>query len=691
MVAGMLLVAGSVATVMIVKKENAVFWEPKTSAVGKLERVNQALIAYQREYHSLPCPAPRGGAATGVSVANCAVAGSGNVLFDMGGGSYLHIGAVPYKTLGLSLADGEDSYANRLMYAVMVDFTDVYLFSTTVGDITIWQNSNSNVIATDAAYVVVSHGSDGIGAFGAKSTATTAPKACSTTAGRGQENCDDNDAIFRTADLKTTAGTQYYDDAIIWAGADARAQNTNKPCLDGITVDWTVDNGNGPRACSATWNQTPHPASQGVLDGATTSSVTNTTSGYTGSSTFTCTNGALSQNAGATCKLSTCTAPWGDTVNQGSSVTARQTATVPCGNSCASQVRNCDDGVLSGTYTYETCTVSACAGCALPWGGTIANGASVTAYQNAAPNGTACVSQSRNCAAGTLSGTYTNQTCKAGCATPCGNRTHGGTCTAYSAPTVACGSVCTSIDQVRTCNNGTLSGTYANGSCSVTACASCVRPWGGANIAHGKSVTAYSSDTVKCGSSCASIDQTRTCNDGKLSGSYTKGSCSVEKCGCNISHLSGTCDESCGPVVSVDIDVNPNIFLNVGQVYNIVMSDLDPAERTTAPYTKYPSYYRWDPFEVTCFSNNNWGPTGGGWCGVNCPSDSRLKTDIQSVGLMKGYHIYEFSYRADPAHHRYRGVMAQDVLNVPGAVTTMSNGYYAVNYDVLGIPFERVR
>jgi hypothetical protein len=58
---------------------------------------------------------------------------------------------------------------------------------------------------------------------------------------------------------------------------------------------------------------------------------------------------------------------------------------------------------------------------------------------------------------------------------------------------------------------------------------------------------------------------------------------------------------------------------------------------------------------------------------------------------MKGHNIYEFSYRADPEHHRYRGVMAQEVLNVPGAVVTMPNGYYAVDYGVLGIPFVQVR
>ncbi|MBI5456736.1 hypothetical protein HY969_03255 [Candidatus Kaiserbacteria bacterium] len=49
----------------------------------------------------------------------------------------------------------------------------------------------------------------------------------------------------------------------------------------------------------------------------------------------------------------------GSTVNHGSSVTAYQAATVPYGQSCASQSqsRSCSNGTLSGTYQYESCTV----------------------------------------------------------------------------------------------------------------------------------------------------------------------------------------------------------------------------------------------------------------------------------------------------------------------------------------------
>ena len=50
--------------------------------------------------------------------------------------------------------------------------------------------------------------------------------------------------------------------------------------------------------------------------------------------------------------------------------------------------------------------------CDLPWGGSITSGSSVVAYQSPSVNSPAvCVSQNRNCNDGTLSGSYTNQSC----------------------------------------------------------------------------------------------------------------------------------------------------------------------------------------------------------------------------------------------------------------------------------------
>jgi len=79
--------------------------------------------------------------------------------------------------------------------------------------------------------------------------------------------------------------------------------------------------------------------------------------------------------------------------------------------------------------------------------------------------------------------------------------------------------------------------------------------------------------------------------------------------------------------------------------------------------------------------------TGSGCAAV---SDIRLKTHIVRVGETEGgLPLYTFRYLGGTTI--YRGVMAQDVLTVmPEAVILMPNGYWAVNYDMLGLAMEIV-
>jgi parallel beta-helix repeat protein len=51
-----------------------------------------------------------------------------------------------------------------------------------------------------------------------------------------------------------------------------------------------------------------------------------------------------------------CTLPWGGTVPNGGTVTAYQSSSVTCGNSCTSETRTCTNGTLSGSYTNSSCT-----------------------------------------------------------------------------------------------------------------------------------------------------------------------------------------------------------------------------------------------------------------------------------------------------------------------------------------------
>ena len=76
---------------------------------------------------------------------------------------------------------------------------------------------------------------------------------------------------------------------------------------------------------------------------------------------------------------------------------------------------------------------------------------------------------------------------------------------------------------------------------------------------------------------------------------------------------------------------------------------------------------------------------------VALASDIRFKENIQKVGVSDGINIYEFNYKGH--HGRYKGVIAQEVMNVSDAVVKDENGFFFVDYSKLPkeCSFERVR
>lgn len=80
---------------------------------------------------------------------------------------------------------------------------------------------------------------------------------------------------------------------------------------------------------------------------------------------------------------------------------------------------------------------------------------------------------------------------------------------------------------------------------------------------------------------------------------------------------------------------------------------------------------------------------GGGRGGGGRRSDINLKDQIVQLGrLGNGLGFYRFAYKGSDT--LYVGVMAQEVRNlVPGAVTRGADGYLRVQYDLLGLRFQR--
>jgi len=230
------------------------------------------------------------------------------------------------------------------------------------------------------------------------------------------------------------------------------------------------------------------------------------------SETRSCNNGTLSGTYTAQDCVAGCSLPWGSTLLSGQSAQAFQLDTST--GQCVSETRTCTDGVLSGGYALQSCA----AGCTLPWGGSLGSGQSVNAFLSASPSG-ACTQETRTCTDGVLSGSYTAESCTGGCNLPWGGSLAAGQNTQAfqsATPTGAC------VAETRTCNNGTLSGSYSAQSCLP----GCSLPWGG-GIASGQSTQAFPSANPigPC------VAETRTCTNGSLSGSASLQSCTA---GCNL-------------------------------------------------------------------------------------------------------------------------------------------------------------
>jgi hypothetical protein len=229
----------------------------------------------------------------------------------------------------------------------------------------------------------------------------------------------------------------------------------------------------------------------------------------------------------------------GQVLTQGQQVIAYATNTLPAGGNCGSiaEIRTCSNGVLSGSYNYLSCSAQSAAGtasCTLG-GQTIAHNGTITAYSSStAPYDSTCAAQSqvRTCTNGTLSGSYTATSCTRECSFAGASVPSGQQVTAYAASSVPYGSTCSS--QQRTCTNGNLDGSYQYASCSPEAAPSGGGGGGGAascsldgvTVAHNDSRIFYNTD-VAYQYTCNYYAQSRTCTNGVLSGSsmYAYSSC----------------------------------------------------------------------------------------------------------------------------------------------------------------------
>jgi hypothetical protein len=129
---------------------------------GLSKALQPALWAYAARNYNLPCPAS---AAANNGVANCAVTAHG---------------VVPWKTLGLQAADGLDGWGHLIGYAVSASLTTGQPYKNSVPTSDAISVSVNGAAATTYAYVLISYGPDGAGAYTAQGQGQIAAPAATT-------------------------------------------------------------------------------------------------------------------------------------------------------------------------------------------------------------------------------------------------------------------------------------------------------------------------------------------------------------------------------------------------------------------------------------------------------------------------------------------------------------------------------
>jgi prepilin-type N-terminal cleavage/methylation domain-containing protein len=205
----------------------------------KISLLQKALIDFHAANGRLPCvspmTAPVDTATFGVEVlggacdTNTSVpAGTWRVASGTG---FVRIGAFPSRTLGLPDQAGSDEYGNRYLYAVTESHTSVSGFSNSAnpGVIIVRDNATTpNTITSDASFLILSHGENGVGGFRYMNGTQPGGAVAAAPYTDDAENADP-DGVFLSARFNDNDLARYFDDVIAFVPKYLlRAENVNQ-------------------------------------------------------------------------------------------------------------------------------------------------------------------------------------------------------------------------------------------------------------------------------------------------------------------------------------------------------------------------------------------------------------------------------------------------------------------------------
>jgi alpha-tubulin suppressor-like RCC1 family protein/type II secretory pathway pseudopilin PulG len=196
----------------------------------ELKDINGAIQNFARKNERLPMPAARDVGVEGVTYGREAVAAN----LDVAGTTTW--GALPFQALGLAPSYASDCWGNKLTYVVTTALTTNatsggYLDSTVVGTITVRKDATTNS-STTAAYAVISHGEDKLGAVKSNYSNTASHGWCTGAASLATQNCLATSATVADATFNNgrDAGTAFFDDVIITSGRPQVLMGSNVVC-----------------------------------------------------------------------------------------------------------------------------------------------------------------------------------------------------------------------------------------------------------------------------------------------------------------------------------------------------------------------------------------------------------------------------------------------------------------------------
>ena len=216
-----------------------------------IAKIQKAMIVYYKKNNSLPCPADgtlaltdnnfafeqKTNSSSDTTISNATCSASYSNLIS----TVMYYGTVPTRTLKLPDYYAFDAWGNRITYNISKDCVDPDNWNSSHanicrklaspslpgGSITI-TDINLNPILDDAAYFLVSHGKNGVGAWRRAGGSTRIPSTASTSA-RETSNAHVNtsgvtsgyDILFRSDFINDGDVTaNYFDDITFWQTAE---------------------------------------------------------------------------------------------------------------------------------------------------------------------------------------------------------------------------------------------------------------------------------------------------------------------------------------------------------------------------------------------------------------------------------------------------------------------------------------